>query len=458
LREVAAQIGCPLGMFFGFDAFGGDLHVECAAHLDDLAQQRQRLGLIIGCADEGLVDLQLVELELPKIAEARIAGAEVIQCDPDAKLLKAAQLLQHGFGITDHDALCHFQFEPFRIDPGFGKDGFDILNKGRGRELLRREVDGHRNVLGQAGDGAAGLAQGPQTNLVDAAGKLGDGNETVRGNALAFRRCQPDQGFETGKFAAAAFNDRLVVQFEEVLFQGLFDQRRETFGFAQFADHLAVIGHVLLAAGGLGCAHGLFSSLLQYFRFDGAIVRTGNADAGCQADGLASKLKRFGKDALKIFSTGGVVRACCNGEGVAANACAKAVIVAGGTQPVRNLAQQLVARLSAQPFIDVGKPVDVYQHEAGGRLVHYLLLMHGVEDFLERGLIGQAGRRIILHQAGDVALCLSRGARPDQQADQDDEANGGGQDHADLRCTLHQQVIDIACINVCDQRADGLAP
>ena len=59
--------------------------------LDDLAI----LASVVHLADEGAVDLQGIDGELLEIAQGRMAGAEVVDADPDAQL---AESCQHGGG------------------------------------------------------------------------------------------------------------------------------------------------------------------------------------------------------------------------------------------------------------------------------------------------------------------------------------------------------------------------
>jgi hypothetical protein len=104
---LVAAFGAQAAQFgFGLDAFGGDGDAETLAEADDRADDRLGVGVGAEIAHEGLVDLDLVEREAAQIAQARIAGAEIIHRDPHPEraqrmqrgLYLAALLQQQGFG------------------------------------------------------------------------------------------------------------------------------------------------------------------------------------------------------------------------------------------------------------------------------------------------------------------------------------------------------------------------
>src|SRR5690349_10274349 len=87
----AEQIALPLMAAFGakaaefglgLDALGGDGDAEALAEADDRTDYRLRLAVCGDVADERLVDLDLVEWKAAQVAQARIAGAEIVHRDP----------------------------------------------------------------------------------------------------------------------------------------------------------------------------------------------------------------------------------------------------------------------------------------------------------------------------------------------------------------------------------------
>src|SRR5258706_11572538 len=85
VAAVQAQKG-ELG--FGLDALGDDVQPEVLRKVDDRAGQRRVVGVGRYVADERAVDLEGVDGEALEVAQARIAGAEVVhgQLDSGVKL------------------------------------------------------------------------------------------------------------------------------------------------------------------------------------------------------------------------------------------------------------------------------------------------------------------------------------------------------------------------------------
>jgi hypothetical protein len=67
------------------------------------------------------VDLDLVEGEARKIAEARIAGAEIVHDDPGPQLAKPRELAEHLVSVVDEQALGDLKLEPLGRQPGLAQ-------------------------------------------------------------------------------------------------------------------------------------------------------------------------------------------------------------------------------------------------------------------------------------------------------------------------------------------------
>src|SRR5215468_11122081 len=83
----AAQFGS------GLDAFGSDGDAQALAEADNGADDRLRITIGIDFLHKGAVDLDLVERKTAQIAQARIAGAEIVHRDANAE---GAQRMQGG--------------------------------------------------------------------------------------------------------------------------------------------------------------------------------------------------------------------------------------------------------------------------------------------------------------------------------------------------------------------------
>ena len=82
LAAVAAELAEALQLGLVLDALGDRDEAEAAAELHERGDQR-----VVGVAggDEGAVDLQRVDRELLQVGERGVAGAEVVDRDPDAE-------------------------------------------------------------------------------------------------------------------------------------------------------------------------------------------------------------------------------------------------------------------------------------------------------------------------------------------------------------------------------------
>src|SRR5262249_41268353 len=83
LHEVDAGGAQEQVLLGGLHALGRHLHAEAAAEADDGVHDRRRLARAFDVADEAAVDLELVEREAPQVEQARIAGAEIVEREPD---------------------------------------------------------------------------------------------------------------------------------------------------------------------------------------------------------------------------------------------------------------------------------------------------------------------------------------------------------------------------------------
>src|SRR5690606_26459379 len=99
----------------GLGALGGRRHAETVGERDDGADDRDRFGRALRRADdEGAVDLDRRELRLPEIAERRIAGAEIVEAEPDSEREELVEQLRRAAAVAQENAFRHLDFEPPR--------------------------------------------------------------------------------------------------------------------------------------------------------------------------------------------------------------------------------------------------------------------------------------------------------------------------------------------------------
>src|ERR1700756_306168 len=86
LHLVAAFIAQPIELVHRFHALGRRRDVETAAKAGNRPHDRDTIGPHGNVLDEGAVDLDLVEWKASQIAQAGIAGTEIVHRNADAKL------------------------------------------------------------------------------------------------------------------------------------------------------------------------------------------------------------------------------------------------------------------------------------------------------------------------------------------------------------------------------------
>src|SRR6516165_3392658 len=84
LRVFAAQLVELDRVRVGLGALGNDVHAEVVGESDDRFQDHWTRPALRG-ADKGLVDLQRIEREALQIGQRGVAGAEIVDREPDAE-------------------------------------------------------------------------------------------------------------------------------------------------------------------------------------------------------------------------------------------------------------------------------------------------------------------------------------------------------------------------------------
>jgi hypothetical protein len=178
------------GLALGLHALGGDGHVQRLAKPDNARHDGAGLRARAEGVDEGAVDLDLLDRETREIAQARIAGAEIVHGDRHAELIEARQRLHDRLGVLQKDAFGDLELEPMRLKTRLVQHPAHQPEHILGLELGGREVDGKRGVERPGGRVGTGGPEDPFAERYDQAGLLGDRKEGRRRN-LAFRRMPP---------------------------------------------------------------------------------------------------------------------------------------------------------------------------------------------------------------------------------------------------------------------------
>ena len=103
-------------LLVGLDAFDHDRHAEVGRQPRHAAQQRQR-PVAVDSLQEGAVDLHLLQREVMQVAQARIAGAEIVERNPHAERMQLRQHVVRQLRVPQQRRLRDLDFEPVCRQP-----------------------------------------------------------------------------------------------------------------------------------------------------------------------------------------------------------------------------------------------------------------------------------------------------------------------------------------------------
>ena len=144
-------------LFVGLDAFDHDGHSQIGGKPCHATQQRQR-AVGIDALQEGPVDLDLLQREIVQIAQARIAGAEIVDRQAHAHRRDLVKARMGLLDIVHQRAFGDFQFEQARRLAGIGISEVEIERfPGRINVLVSCVRPGL--IIGRQGQGIEELRQ-----------------------------------------------------------------------------------------------------------------------------------------------------------------------------------------------------------------------------------------------------------------------------------------------------------
>src|SRR5262249_27891446 len=97
-----------------FHALGSRVDPEARTDRDHRANDGEAVVLAGHIANEGAVDLDLVEWELAQVPERRIAGAEVVERNPDADVAQLVQRRERAVALVQKHGFSDLQLQPGR--------------------------------------------------------------------------------------------------------------------------------------------------------------------------------------------------------------------------------------------------------------------------------------------------------------------------------------------------------
>src|SRR5580700_4765546 len=88
--------------------------------------------------DKGAVDLDLAEREFLQVAQARIAGAEIVERNADAERAQRFESLQGLLRVFDQNPFGHLEDDARRRNAALGNNGGDKIDQLAVADLDRR--------------------------------------------------------------------------------------------------------------------------------------------------------------------------------------------------------------------------------------------------------------------------------------------------------------------------------
>src|SRR6267143_2103176 len=149
-EEVALSFCTVLGLkecelFPRFDALGNHASLEALANVNYGAEECSVIWIDRDLVDKGLVYFQGFNGKLPEIAEARVAGAEVIHGEVYSHNFEPLKYGGAGFGMLHKDAFGELELEIARFQASFPEYCANTFEKILAAELDGRNIDSNRN-------------------------------------------------------------------------------------------------------------------------------------------------------------------------------------------------------------------------------------------------------------------------------------------------------------------------
>ncbi len=331
----------------------------------------------------------------------------------------------HGVGgplrVFQQDVFRYLQLEPAGRNTVPGEPGRDRAGEAGGVDVARRDVDRDRD-LQALGPPPGHLGEGGLQHVLGQVGhqpgRLGDGDELVRGDPPAFRVHPAHERLQPGDLAVET-DLGLVVELHLAGVEGPAEVAEEAEPVGRVAVALGLV-HLHAGAVPLRLVHGHVRAAQQSLGVQGVVGEDGEAGAGLQDEGEAVQVE--GRAELRdqvagdaLGAGGGVGEGQEHGELVAAQAGRLGLLGQGLAQPVGDLEQEPVARQVAERVIDGAEAVQVDQHESRPGAQTFSLVQGGPGPLQEPLPVRQPGQRVAQLLLGAGPGYPQRGVQGDQR-------------------------------------------
>ena len=150
LRHVAVEALQAVQHLVGLHAFGDHLHAQVVAEVDDGPHDHFVLLVEQHVGHEAAVDLQLAHRQVAQVAERRVAGAEVVDRQPDAVLVEPVDGGAGAGCVDEQRRLGDLQRQQRRVDVVAVEVAHHPFGQQLVEQVVRGEVDGQAEVMAEA--------------------------------------------------------------------------------------------------------------------------------------------------------------------------------------------------------------------------------------------------------------------------------------------------------------------
>src|SRR2546425_571309 len=181
---VAAVPAQELELLRRLDTLGEHPQAQRVPERDDRLRDRRAAAAVGRLDHERPVDLQGVDRQPREVAEARVAGAEVVHRDLPPELLELPEDRNRFLAVVDQHSFGKLELQARRADPPLAQRACDQVCKTRAVKLPGRDV--HADTWCRVPAGvpfeklAAGRNEGPFAKRADQVRLLGDRDELRR--------------------------------------------------------------------------------------------------------------------------------------------------------------------------------------------------------------------------------------------------------------------------------------
>ena len=217
LDPVGSAADQRFGLRFGFDALRHHFTAHVMEKVEHGVDDEGRAFVVGVALDQAFVQLDAGKRAVEHGGQVGIAGAEIIQGEPEAHLLQPVHDLVHPRDILGQDALCQLQLQAAGIEVILIGQLLQLRDQAGGHELLHGQVygDGGKLIRIRFGQKAADVLQDEAADLGDQTVLFRKGNEDCRRDGCPVGIHHPDKGLRHGKAAGGAVTDGLIPHLEQ---------------------------------------------------------------------------------------------------------------------------------------------------------------------------------------------------------------------------------------------------